>query len=235
MPSPFAHGQTDYSRLPAPAAPVFVGDVADFLKHIKPVVGKPLTFRTDNLGQPREVTLIPFYQVHRERYSVYWKVLSADEWKTQAAVMKAAEAKRLAAEASVVDDVHPGEQQSETDHKFQGGDTQSGDFFGHKWRHASDWFSYDLKVLPNKPVQLAYTLWGGDTGARQFDVVVDGKIINTENLNNKRPGEFYDVAFPLPADLTKGKDTVTVKFVAHPGNLAGGIYGVRILISKNQP
>ncbi len=229
MPNPFAHGQTDFSRLPAPDAPVFVGVTSRLLKHIKPVAGQPLTFRTHGLGQPRDVTLMPFYQLHRERYSVYWNVLSAEEWKARAVEMKAAEARRIAAEMSVVDDVRPGEQQSETDHNFQGGDTQSGDFYGHKWRHTSDWFSYDLKVLTNAPLQLACTLWGGDTGAREFDILVDGKIISTQKPGNNRPGDFYDATFPLPAELTQGKEKITVKFAAHPGNLAGGIYGVRIL------
>ena len=151
--------------------------------------------------------MIPFYQIHRERYSVYWKVLSAAEWKAQAAALQAAEARRLAVEAAVVDDVRPGEQQSETDHKFAGGDTQSGDFYGHKWRHASDWFSYELKVLPAQPMQLACTFWGGDVGARVFDIVVDGKIVATENLDNNRPGEFYDVAFTHSRlNSPKGKD-----------------------------
>jgi DUF1680 family protein len=229
MPSPFAHAQTDFSRLPAPDAPVFVGAADGLLKHIKPVAGKALTFRTRELGKPRDVTLIPFYQLHRERYSVYWKMLSSAEWMAQAAELAAAEARRIAAEVSVVDDVHPGEQQSETDHNFSGGDTQSGDFYGHKWRHAADWFSYDLKVLTNQPVQLACTFWGGDTGRREFDILVDGKIISAQNLNNKKSGEFYDAVFPLPAELTRGKEKVTVKFAAHPGNVARGIYGVRIL------
>ena len=135
----------------------------------------------------------------------------------------------MAEEARVVDVVRPGEQQSETDHKLAGGDTQTGEFNGRKWRHASDWFSYAVKVLPAQPVQLACTFWGGDVGQRNFDVVVDGKIIATENLNSNRTGEFYDVAYPLPAELTQGKEKVTVKFTAHPGNLAGGVYGVRIL------
>ena len=33
----------------------------------------------------------------------------------------------------------------------------------------------------------------------------------------------------------EGKDKVTVKFAAHPGNLAGGVYGVRILRSETKP
>src|ERR1019366_2166574 len=174
--------------------------------------------------------LIPFYQLHRQRYSVYWKLLSTTEWKAQTAELAAAEASRVAEEAHVVDSVSPGEQQSETDHKLQGGDTQSGDFDGRKWRHASDWFSYEVKVLPDQPVQLVCTFWGGDAGGREFDVVVDGNIVATEKLNNNRPGEFYDAAYAPPAELVGGKDKVTVKFSAHPGNLAGGIYGVRTTI-----
>jgi len=235
MPNPITRSQTDYSRLPAPDAPVFVCDAGELLNHIKPVAGKPLTFRTHELGKPNDVTLIPFYRMHRERYSVYWELLSEGEWKVQAAALQAAEARRIAAEANVVDDVRPGEQQSETDHKFQGDNTQAGEFNGRKWRHAADWFSYEMKALPDHPVLLACTFWGDDSGQREFDLLVNGKIISTQTLNHNRPGEFYDVSFPLPAELTQGKDKVTVKFAAHPGNLAGGVYGVRILRSETKP
>jgi hypothetical protein len=233
MPNPITANQTDFSKLPAPDAPVFVGDKAKLLKQIEPVAGRLLTFRTHDLGQPRDVTLIPFYQLHRQRYSVYWKLLSTTEWKAQTAELAAAEASRVAEEAHMVDSVSPGEQQSEADHKLQGGDTQSGDFDGRKWRHASDWFSYEVKVLPDQPVQLVCTFWGGDAGGREFDVVVDGNIVATEKLNNNRPGEFYDAAYALPAELVRGKDKVTVKFSAHPGNIAGGLYGCRVL--RTQP
>ena len=67
------------------------------------------------------------------------------------------------------------------------------------------------------------------TGARQFDVLVNGKIIATENFNLNRPEEFYDATYFLPPELVRGKPTATVKFAAHPGNLAGGVYGVRVL------
>jgi len=229
MPYPFARGQTDFSRLPAPEAPVFVTSVEKLTGQIKPVAGKNLTFRTHDIGQPDDVTLIPFYRMHRERYSVYWKLLSADEWQVHAADLKAAAARRIADEARVVDAVRIGEQQSETDHKFQAGDSQTGDFDGRKWRHAADWFGYDVKVLPDQPVLLVCTYWGSDVAPRQFDVLVDGKIVATENLNNNRPGEFYDATYVLPAELTAGKQSVTVKFAAHPGNLAGGVFGIRVL------
>ena len=229
MPSPFAKGQTDYSKFPAPAAPVFVGNLEKLLEHIQPVANQSLTFRTHELGRPGDITLIPFYRLHRERYSVYWKLLSETEWPAQSAEFAAAEALRIADEARVVDSVNPGESQSETDHHFQGGATHCGDFSSRKWRDAADWFTYEMKTLPDKPQQLACTFWGGEKGGRSFDVLVNGVIIATQELQKNHPGEFFEAAYPIPAELTQGKNSVTVKFVAHPGNLAGGVFGIRIL------
>ncbi|MDR3459734.1 MAG: glycoside hydrolase family 127 protein [Verrucomicrobiae bacterium] len=229
MPNPMTPNQTDYSRLPAPAVPMLVSAPADLLRHVKPSSGRPLTFRTHGIGRPVDVTLIPFYELHRQRYSVYWKLISEADWKVQAAGIAATEASRMSEEARVVDVVRPGEPQSETDHKMQGEDTQTGDFYGRKWRHAAGWFSYEMKVLSGQPQQLVATFWGSDAGARAFDVLVDGKIIGTQKLGNSKAGEFFDVVFSLPPELTQDKQSITVKFAAHPGNLAGGLYGLRVL------
>ena len=229
MPSPFVKRQTDLSRLPAPAAPVLVCEAGQLLNHVQPVPGQALTFRTQGIGRPDDVTLIPFYRMHRERYSVYWKVLSKTGWQAHQVELAAAEAQRIADEARVVDSVNPGESQSETDHRFQGGATHSGDFKSRKWRDATDWFSYEVKILPDQPLQLACTFWGNDGGRREFDLLVDGIIIATQKLKNERPGEFYELTYLIPVELTRGKNTVVVKFVAHSGNKAGGVFGVRIL------
>jgi len=231
VPRQYARNQGDLVRVPDPVVPVFVSNPKTFLKKIRPTA-QPLVFETKNLVQPNDVTLVPFYQADHERYTVYWKLLSEAAWKAQAAQMTAANARSLAEEALVVDAVHPGEQQSETDHKMQGDNTQTGDFYGRKWRDAAGWFSYDVKVLPGEPQQLAATYWGGDAGAREFDVMVDGKIIATQKLDNNKPGDFFDATYPLPPELTKGKQSVTVKFAAHPGNRAGGLFDLRVSRAK---
>jgi hypothetical protein len=81
MPSPYARNQTDLNRVAAPEAPVLVCDRNNLLKRVEPVAGRPLTFQTKGIGQPQDVTLIPFYQMHHQRYSVYWKLLSPETWK----------------------------------------------------------------------------------------------------------------------------------------------------------
>jgi DUF1680 family protein len=81
MPDQYAKDQTAYVKFPDPASPVFVGDVNSLLDHVKPT-SEPLTFRTKDLGQPSDVTLIPFYKLNYERYSIYWDVISKSEWET---------------------------------------------------------------------------------------------------------------------------------------------------------
>ncbi len=41
---------------------------------LKPVAGKPLTFRTEGVGKPHDVTLVPYFSLHDQRYTVYWRI-----------------------------------------------------------------------------------------------------------------------------------------------------------------
>ena len=92
------------------------------------------------------------------------------------------------------------------------------------------WFRYVLKVLPDQPQELSVTYWGSDCrharlrhpGRRQEAGHRDGS-------RNNRPDQFYDQVYPLPAELTKGKSQITVTFQAHPRQIAGGIFGLRVL------
>ena len=43
-------------------------------------------------------------------------------------------------------------------------------------------------VRPGQPQALSVTYWGSDSGARVFDVLVDGRVVATERLDNNRPG-----------------------------------------------
>jgi uncharacterized protein len=79
----YARGQGDLNRVPTPAVPSLVTTPDGLISHVKAVRGKPLTFRTQGIGRPQDITLIPFYETHHERYSVYWQLLSPAEWKTK--------------------------------------------------------------------------------------------------------------------------------------------------------
>ncbi len=78
-----APDQKDFVKIPVPPEPQLVGDPARLLEHVAPLSGVPLTFVTQGLGHPRDVTLEPYYEVHHQRYGIYWKVLSPAEWQTR--------------------------------------------------------------------------------------------------------------------------------------------------------
>jgi len=197
---------------------------------------KPLTLRTKGVGRPQDVTLVPFYAMHHRRYTVYWDFLTEEQWKQREAEWKAEQERLRELEQRTVDFVAIGDEQSEREHNFQGERTASGNFGTRRWRHATDggWFSYDLKVDPNQPMELVVTYWGSDAGARVFDILVDGKVIATQRLQRNKPGQFFDVTYTIPIELTKGKEKVTIRFQAHPKCIAGGVFGVRMVRVKTQ-
>jgi hypothetical protein len=86
-----------------------------------------------------------------------------------------------------------------------------------------------MKVLPDKAQELRVKYWGSDGAVREFDILVDGRKLATQKLENNKPGEFYHETYRLPRELTRGKDRLTVKFQAHPGKTAGGVFGCAML------
>ncbi len=122
----------------------------------------------------------------------------------------------------------PGDEQNEREHRVQGENTWSGE---NRWRHAVDggWFSWELKVFPDRPQELRVKYWGGDTGGREFRLLVDDEELANQTLDNNRPGEFYEETYPLPERLTQGKQKVTLKFQARPGKMAGGVFSCSVL------
>ena len=119
----------------------------------------------------------------------------------------------------------PGEQQPESDHAFAGEGADAGVARGKHWRHASGWFSYVLNDRKLEAKTLRLTFSGGDAG-RSFDVLVNGQQVATVTLE-KSEQEFYTKDLAIPADMVKA--SLTVKFVAKPGSIAGGLYGLRLL------
>jgi uncharacterized protein len=211
--------------------PALITEHRPLAEWIKPIAGQPATFSSVGVGRPRDVKLSPFYRMHGSSYVVYWDLFTPQEWVVREADYRAELERVRRLEALTVDFAQPGEMQPERDHNMQGERTDAGEHSGRKWRHAREggWVSFDLKVLPDNPVSLVCTYWGSETGPRSFDVLVDGVKIATQSLQNDKPGQFFDVTYPIPEELTRGKTKITVRFQAHPGNTAGGFYGLRVI------
>lgn len=211
--------------------PVLVTEARPVTDWVKPVSPSALTFKTDGVGKPRDVELVPFFGLHDWRYTVFLDLFTSAEWTKREADIRAEQEREAKLGARTLDVLRIGEMQPERNHHLQGERTSAGEHRGRKWRHATDggWFAFDLKVDPARPNQLLCTYWGGETGSREFEILVDGQRIATQKLLQNKPDQFFDVVYPIPADLTAGKQKVTVRFQAQPGQWAGGLFGCRVL------
>jgi DUF1680 family protein len=215
-----------------------VGSPEQALAALKPVEGATLEFRgparTFRLGfgdAGGDVTFRAFFREYERPYVVYWDVLDEASWNARKQEHEQELAAQAALDKRTVDMVRIGDEASEREHGLEGERTGSGPYGSRMWRHATDggWFSYRLKVRAGEPQMLLITLWGSDAGARTFDVIVDGRKLDTITLANNAPGRFFDRTLELPADLLQGKEAITVRFQGHAGNFAGGVFGLRVV------
>lgn len=213
--------------------PFFVADgFAGITSKIEPVAGQPLTFKTKGLAKPADVTLAPFAGFFEERYTVYWPVFPDEgAWQAYTAGLDPYRKVREQLAAGSVDFVVPGDGDMERAHKQHGERSNTGFFNDRPWRDADDgWFDYaHMRIAPGKANRIVTTYWGSDGGGREFDIIVNGRIIATQRLENNKPGLFFDVEYPVPVELIAGKEFIAIKFQSHPGKRAGGIFGLRIV------
>jgi len=218
---------------PLQTAPVLVDDSPAFEGRFKPVSGRALTFVAPGLVGGKDgketATFVPFFRVHDSRYMVYWPYSTAADLAATRAKAAEDEAARLELDARTIDQVAPGEQQPESDHFFKAEGGASGLAKGRHWRHATNWFSYDLTDKKSEARALRLTYSKGDAG-RRFDILINGQLLAEVKLDATAPQELYTVDYPIPPALVAvagGK--LVVKFVAREGSVAGGLYGLRLL------
>lgn len=71
-----ARDQGKFRKIPDPIVPSLEIGHKPVELWVKRVPGQSLNFRTDGVGRPDDVTLVPFYREYHERYTVYWNVLN---------------------------------------------------------------------------------------------------------------------------------------------------------------
>jgi len=225
------------NRIPETHVPALIGDsVDDIVKQVLPVEGKPLTFKIDGKGDSKGIELIPFVDNHFQRYSIYWRRLSEVAWREEKSKSGEASRKQRELEERTVDRVLVGDAHSEETHKLE----ESHSFIGKsanesRWRDARDggWFSYQVKVIPERAQTLRLAFWGREKGDRSFDVLVDDEVIASTTLSDTGPDDFMNTDLALSKKLLRGKSEISVKLHAKPGNTAGGLLDLRVLDSPD--
>jgi hypothetical protein len=235
-PMPYAIKQSDFFKVKQPPMPVFLTEGRPVTDWVQPVPGKPLTFQTKGVSQPKDITLVAFHTLSPQRYSIYWDLSTTAQWKNRLSADAAQVLRVKELEAKTVDSTGIGDAKMEKAHDQKGENTSTGTFSNRPYRAAAKggWFSYVLKVPSGQAAQLLCTYWGSDAGPRNFDILVNDTRISTQKLDHNQPGEFFDVVHDLPAEMITGKTQVIVKFQAHPGQIAGGLYDLCILQAEGK-
>ncbi len=213
----------------ADAVPVFVAAERPVADWLKPVPDKPGSFHTDGVGKERDVDFGPFYRLHRRTYAVYWDLFTPAEWAQRAAEIAAEREKQRQLEAATIGSAQPGEMQAERAANMQGENTEPVRIQSRPGRRGSKWFSFDLPVDPTKPMALVVTYNHDEWQERTFEILVDGTRVGEQTIERRGPMRFFEVEYPVPAELVKGKQKVTVKFQATQGNEIGAVFGLRMI------
>ncbi|MDR3228531.1 MAG: glycoside hydrolase family 127 protein [Puniceicoccales bacterium] len=212
------------------------GSLNEITKKTKKDSASPLRFKV--AGTP--YTLIPFNRIHFSRHIVYFPRDNSET--SQRSVVKKVQSPRRVDTGSAykvseeivrrtLDRVVLADDKSEKQHKIESFNSFKGLNFGETWRHAlkGGYFMYEMKCLPDTPLELYFLFDGRDTGARTFALQIDGKTITTFDHSKAVSEVLYPFTVPIPLELTKGKTTITVKLQARRGHTAGGILDLRVL------
>jgi len=126
----------------------------------------------------------------------------------------------------VVDAVNVTSAREEVAHGLDGEGMTVGEAAGRKWRSATGWFSYALRIYEDTALTVGCTFADADGDGEAFDVLVDGREVATR-VRTPRGSAPKEDRFTLPLAETAGKTQVTVTFRAHVGSRTARLLQVR--------
>lgn len=231
-------GHVAYGPLvPSFEAPFIIGnrdEIQDKLNNMQPIAGKPLSYTIPGLVQQekyKDLIFEPFFRIHDSRYVIYWQSMSQKEFEYYQASKKEEEMQKLQIDRRTIDFVIAGEQQPEADHLMKNEKSRTGNLEKEAWRETKNgFFQYKLHTAGNEALSLMVRYWGRETGNRTFDILIDGKKLVTENIAKKwNKNAFVNVEYPIPTEMLKNKQYITVTFQSKNNNTAGKVAAVRLL------
>ncbi|WHY01272.1 glycoside hydrolase family 127 protein [Neobacillus sp. DY30] len=223
--------QQDESSRELLYTPVLVTNKSTVLKNIEPVSENTHQFEMNKLGYPRDVRLIPFYQMHDRSTSVYWDVFTEKEWKEAELSYKASVEKERELQLRTVDFVQPGEMQPERDHEFEGEHVGYGVQSNRKYRDTwpSGHFSFTLKVQSCQQNHLVVMYTKEIETMKSFDITVDGVKLENGQVELVELNTFVQVKYEIPNHVTVDKGKVKVTFRAYEGRKVPKVFAIRVV------
>lgn len=181
-----------------------------------------------------DLELIPFNRIHFSRYVVYFRcITNPDEYAKYREKISARNAEEKRLDDMTLDVVFAGLPWSEKSHRMEAVKSNSGERLERRWRDALDGYVlYNMKVTDERPICLYLVFLANDFGPRTFDVKLDGRVLETINLDQESrnvPSPLFRRVVRVPPELVKGKTEAAVTIRGKRGNYAGGFYEIRVL------
>ena len=202
---------------------------SEALARLRPA-GEPLTFRSEGIGRPADVTLRPFYALYDRRHSVYLRVETEAAAARRETDARDTDVARRAVDARTVDSVVVGAPADEQAHALEHERAGAWSLEGRSCRSTryGGWFGYRLRLPEAGPAALRVTYWGGETRRHSFDVTAEGETLRHPSRSSTTAREsFYEVEYALPERLTRGRDALRIAFRTGPHQSTGAIFEVR--------
>jgi hypothetical protein len=117
----------------------------------------------------------------------------------------------------VVDGVNVTAAREEAAHALHGEEMTVGETAGRKWRSATGWFGYSLRIYEDTPLTIVCAFVAAGEIREAFDILVDGRKAAT-HIREPGGSNPRELRISLPLAETAGKTEVTVTFRAYAGS-----------------
>jgi DUF1680 family protein len=215
-------------------APLLIGSRTTVLDSVYSVNQDSLKFRIKsglyNDTKFKDLTLEPFFKIHQCRYMMYWAQYTPEQYQSIKDSLAAVEAAEQKINERTIDFVATGEQQSDAGHQRRG-DFNTGSYNGEYY--ISCWsgqkFSYSLATKGYTDAVSLMCRYTANDNSRTISIYVEGYKIAEEAPTNQPESGFYNKEYSIPAELLKGKDSITVTFAAESTTPIRSLFYLRLL------
>lgn len=209
--------------------PTIISENDNLLNNVKRIKGKDLEFELNfnNSCIKEKVRLVPFYEVHHERYSIYFTKMTIEEY-----LNKDSLSYDELLESITMDKINFNEQQMEIEHNLSSTNSIS-DYsleFGMGYREAlgSGYFSFLLDTHLEEEIYLCLNKL--EESESSFTIYVGDKKLDKENLINDKNNILFNYYYIIPKELINEK--IEIKIKAGEKLSTGKIFSARLTNKK---
>lgn len=200
----------------------------NFTEYMQPIEqeDKLLAFQAHNIEE--QITFTPYYEMHGERYGIYFKLVNADSKAAQDAIKQKKE--WLREQELILAELHNfDENNSEYAKKMTYNQSEVGAFWGKRYRKAfkNGWFSYEFSVHTQDDFYLQLDFHREDAGKR-MDVILNEQETRAMIVSDSGEGEFISQQILLDKSLVSNEGKIKLTFKAIEGETPR-VFGITFL------